>query len=464
MSDLSVAGVYIVILAILIGSLVTFLLGFKAIFDIRWYMDYFKMMNDICTSSKAPKMEIESFRYNFYIFLKKENTFSRLMESFKQYFYSSLSMCTLLVIVLLTITVTNNILLSYDVYVLMFSIYIIYTAVGNVIIAQYNDIKKKLESKENQINVYSEVFVILNAIVLINDMDKLDVEYSTKELNKPDVKLTIGDVIKNNISARENIHSSSKIIQMITESVQNLDILKYLVYDTLSPYYLTFFENVYVTIPDGKYYLMDVYNKKNISVDYAKIKLIFKDIAEDIGNDQHRAYVAIKDLITKDYPIDVFNSNTQFDNLSIFLKKITDTYGDVSLENYDKILYDNVGEKIDKINVLMANNKYNKVYQYINNKIGEIIKSKSEKDYIKYFIENKDVLLNNNVSFNDIVDTVDYITYLFYAIILVFAIFVLIMLHILYIHINDYKYGIILVSIIVIYLFTSYFYLMSKNM
>ena len=136
----------------------------------------------------------------------------------------------------------------------------------------------------------------------------------------------------------------------------------------------------------------------------------------------------------------------------------------ISLEKLDYIKYinlDNISpfyfkEYFDNIYIIINNKKYYlnelKNNDSINEKIREKIKRDDNIDYVKYFLENKDLIFNLEELDNEITKILNSKTNIIINI-LIYIIFIMILFHYLYISINSISYSYILFIIILIYLF-----------
>jgi len=457
----------IIIVLSLIICIVLFFINFITIFNFKWYIDFIKTQDAVCSTKVNLKFEAETIRYNLSKFFK--DNYHDIQNNYKNSFYTFVSFYTAILLVFIGSHFIYNISLNVFVYVSIAIIYIVYTIVNSIIAANFENINSKIYNQENVVFKYNNVYKILNAIVITGNIYEDNQEFSDERMNL--YEKSFKDILDSNISSFENEYNTNKINQLRNDAEQNVDVLKYLTLDQFSPFYLKYFDNIYINItkPDFEaisetVYIKDLYNKKS-DIDFQLIRnqiLELNNITRDI-----QTYKNINNLIS-DYPsTDLIDSNKQYNVIVKFIKQIKNEIdlfrGD--LESSNKIAFDKMTNIVSDIESAIKPKYYSSLIDVVNEKIHNYLTKHTtveieNKEYIQYLFDNSHILLNSSDDFKrqygDVMNTVTYQSEFAYAYFVFWSILALLVLHYLFIYVNNVRYSAYLISILITLLFGFY--------
>jgi hypothetical protein len=474
-------GLYIFIFVAILASIVLFYFNFTSVLKFKWYIDYYKSINDVCNKSHGSKLELENLRYSIYSFLYNDDneiTLSKLKNDFKTSFYIFISYYTLFVIIFLTLSVYYNQYYNVSIYIFLFVIYVTYTTTNAIVVKNFDDIQKHKDDDVYNINIYANVYKILNAIMVIGNIANVPMKYADNYLNYEE--RSFDDILENNISSSENARSSSQVLKIKQKSYDRLDFAKYLTYDKSSHFFIQYFEDIYIRLPTSSNVkfdisdnirIKDIYTNRNNSSNFVEIKNLFQKVHDKIAGETRESYVAINNKILNEYPLESTNQDIEYKRISFFLNMIEDMLQkDIRIKQYNLLLYEEINEILLSIRMILRNSQYNDLYEEVNDKILELFKQKQikisvpENDFIKYYIENSDIIINednDNKEFKDIIGMLNYQGEFIYSYVVYIAIIFLMISHYLYVSLNSQKHSLILITAIA--LFITYFYLSSVS-
>lgn len=496
MNIISEATVYFIVASIIFTGMILFNYNFYSILCFKWYIDYFNLTDKTCNKGNVSKLEIDRLRYNLYSFLNNmtENDikFSRIEVLFKSSFYLFIVYYLIFICVpfsymaYLTYIKEGFHQNAFIYYVLgaLFVVYFIYIGVNASVVKNFDDMKNLLSSDNSDITRYKRVYKILNALMLVNNMHDHEMEYENKIFNEN--PRTFDEILEGNIASRENIYNTSKIKQIKLHCFEKLDFCKYLVLDTLSHHYLKFFKNIYVRLPETStdvydisenMFLSELYKKNKLSTsNYEKVNNIYQQIRTIIDGDGNNTYIAMKDKIDSYTPYASLVSSERIIEESKFAMELQYMMqGDIRLEAYNKILYDKVSILINSIKPLLFSPLLYEKYKHVNDAIEKKLRSDNDSlfsvpnnDYIKYLVDNIEILLNandaTNTEFVDIIDKTNEQGQYIYAYFVFWGIILMIFCHILFVMTDGVVYSAIMTFIIVSYMIYFYYRSIIKDM
>lgn len=467
MDSMGITINYVIIWSIIITGLVLFIINFAEMLRFKWYIDYFKAHDKICST----RYEIESYRYRLYSFLYNINDtiYSTIYENYKNTYIIFITYLTCFVIVFFYISYHNKSYTSLYVYAFFIIMWIVYTTVNGLILDSFNKINQHINNNEKYLYRYSVIYKILNAIMTISNLKDTNLQFSFDKFNKND---TLDTIIEKNIGNYENIINLSKIRNIKKEAYQNLDFVKYLVLDKMSPYYLKYFDNVYIRLPENatnvfsnseNTYLKDLYVNRVFSIDYIDLKKQINSINTKIDEQKaytNNVYQVIYDTIKNSYPIDTIDKTSYINNILKLcddLKKVF--YTDKSLPKYNNELYEFVNKTLNNIQVIVNTFGLSDTYKNINMLIQQEIKGKNNinyevpnDDYIEYFLENKDMVMEDkNTMYDEFVAQFDNHNKYVYSYLVYLVIILMFILHSIYVYNNNGTYAIIVCILLILY-------------
>jgi len=465
--DFEAIQMFTIVISLVI-CIVLFFINFITIFNFKWNIDLIKTRDAVCTTKVNFKLEAETIRYNLSRFFNEN--YNDIQNNYKNSFYTFVSFYTTILIVFLGLHFLYNISFNILVYASIAIIYIVYTIVNSIIAANFENINSKISDEDNVVFKYNKIYKILNAILITGNVYKDIQEFSEEKFNLYDKSLK--DILDSNISSLENEYNTNKINQIRDEAEGNVDIIKYFTLDKFSPFYLKYFDNIYVNITKQEFdeisesvYLKDLYNKKT-DIDFHFIRsqiLDLKNITKSI-----QTYKNIHNLIIEYPSTDLIDSNKQYDIVMKFLKEINneiDLYrGD--LEKSNKLVFDKMIAIVSDIEVGIKPKYYSSLIDDVNKNIHNFLTEKNVKleidknQYIQYFLENSHVLLNSSDDskrqYSDIIKTVTYQSEFAYAYFIFWSIVILLFLHYLFIKTNNTLYSVYLITFLIALLFGLY--------
>lgn len=295
-------------------------------------------------------------------------------------------------------------------------------------------------------------------------------------------------IIEKNIGNFENIVNISKIKNIKKEAYENLDFVKYLVLDKMSPYYLKYFDNVYVRLPENSTnmfsnsentYLKDLYTNRMLSIDYIDLKNKINSINTKIEEQNaytNNVYKVIYDTIKNSYPIDTIDKSSYINNILKLCDELKQVfYAEKSLPKYNNELYEYINKILNNIQEIVNTFGLSDTYNKINVLIQQEIKGKNNvsydvpnNDYIEYFLENKDIVLEDkNQMYEEFVSQFDNHNKYMYSYLVYIIIMLMLILHSVYVNNNNGTYALIICVLLVTYFIImrlySYFKFSKEN-
>jgi hypothetical protein len=302
------------------------------------------------------------------------------------------------------------------------------------------------------------------------------IEYSNDKLNE--AQETFAVMLEKNIASYINSSNTSKIKQVKHMSYNNLDFLKYFTFDRMSAYYLKYFDNAFIILPEDiandydisqNLYLSEIYLKRNNYVNFESVKLEFDGIMSALKSDKREAYASMHMYLTNNYP-----DKNDFSQMSECYTEVKQIFvGDKGLEEYNNVLFMSIQKHLQGIHELLQSNHDNQIYKKVNDMIAEKLKEKDvavtvpRNDYVKYYLDNKDTLFDTEYDrdnrFKDLTQLLDSYSNYVYAYFVYFILLFFIFSHYLYITINDLQYLYIMLTLIMLYFFYAYMSYIIRN-
>lgn len=468
----------LVVLAIIFVGIFLYIFNFTQMLRFNWYIDYFKTHDRTCKS----RYEIERYRYRLYNFLYniENDAYSSIYERYKVTYFMFITYFSIFVFVF-TYVIYKTLVTSYTtfvIYIFFFVIWVVYTTVNGLILDGFNKINDKKVNKDRYLYKYSTVYKILNAIIYISNLKDTTLEYSFDKFNRNE---TLDKIIENNIATYENIDNVAKIKNIKEKSYKELDFVRYVVLDRMSPYYLKYFDNVYIILPEystatfdnsANIYLEDIFRNRQNTVDFVKTKKLFQSINTKIeqgGAKTNHVYNTIYETINEKYPNDTVDKNSYVEKITILYEEIKELfYAESSLEKYNKALFESVKDILEQVHSILNSYNLNNEYNRINELIHECLKEAQNaeqyslvpnNDYIEYFLDNKDFIFEDERQlYLDFVNEFDNHARYIYAYLVYTVIALFLLLHYMYTHINTVMYPFIVGGILVSYFTIMRFY------
>lgn len=439
----------------------------------KWQIDYFITKDKLCKNHRWTKFEAESLRYTLsnYLYNINDKTFENLRTDniitvtvLSTYF-------AIILCVLLTLLIIYPGLSTLAAFLIFLSLYITITTINSLFAQNLNEISTNILDSNSDIHKYFAVYKIVSAMMVISDLKNDKLEFSYTKLN--DEGLTLDKILERNIASYENINQTSKIVQIKLAAYRNLDFLKYIVFDKLSPYYLKYFDNVYVKLPntDENNFITDLYrNHYGFTANNETIMSYLQKIRSAVQTAIKEEDVKVEDV--KIYMIKYLNDNGIYDDTkadSVNTTSIINAFNAIDRDfmlqpMQDKTLSETVKSHLDSIKKILGK------YQIVNDLISKVLKTSEtctwlsvpDNDYIKYYIENKDVLTDSIVSVDDgtqqIINKTMWVGDFVYAYFVFLAIAFFIVSHMLYMNINSTLYVYILLAILFVYIIFIWLY------
>lgn len=388
----------ILIIFLYIIYLLSIIYNFYIIIKFKWYIDYFKNLENNCSNITNIKYEYETFRYNLYSFLYDKKGYDECKKIFELFNTLSITILLIFVIILIFMIYTFSLLIRDIIYynkvyeleylvnpIINIILFIIFNSIFIYIYININKFYKNLNNnlidKNSKIFKYVAVYNILNIIMSLDYMKKEVLEYndnmkySNDEENSK--KYTLDEIIEGNIVNIEDKNNEIFIKNIKNKSYNNNDILKYITLNNSSPYYFNnYFDNIYITFDgENKIYLKDLYK------------------------------------------------NNRDDNKSSIYNNLNNYINERFINGFNKIV----------INI-------------------------EDKDYIKYLIENIQILDDNKDNeLNDLMKLIDTFNISLLLYIIVISYIILIIFHFAYIYFQE-KYQIYIIYLIVFIIISPYIY------
>jgi hypothetical protein len=298
-------------LIVAIIGIICLIINFVCVVDFKWHIDYFISKDGVCEKLRWTALEIESMRYNFATFLKDPN--GKFASIRKDYVNTYSIVTTVLgLLLLLAVFMIAVALLGVDLsqsdnlqpyYWIIFAtvpMLIIFIAVTSRYLKNFDDIKN-----DKELTAYYNVYKIVSAVMISSGMKNVELKYSFEGLGKD----TLDNILEKNIASYEDVHVSSKVKEIKQEAYKKLDFLKYLVFDKYSPYYLPYFDNIYIRekLAEGKF-LEDLYLNYEKTI---KSPINSQWFRSDIGGQIDLAKQRRKDYLNSIYsfPLEMYQNS-----------------------------------------------------------------------------------------------------------------------------------------------------------
>lgn len=486
----------IILLIILVALFISIVFNFKAMLDLKWNIDYMISKDAVCQDYRWTKFEIEGLRYNLSNFLYNNNpTFARIVQDYKITYslitvFTSLAILTCIIVKASSInygsifetvskafqkvqskcsdttTISTSLTSTKDeentkkvnipewmketseqIYnafdipmpflLTIIAVFIIHITITSRYLQMLDTIKtdSNEDNSANTLAKYYKCYKILSAIMIMSNIKNTKVEVSHPAISN--LAPTFDQLLERNIASYENTNNTSRVKNIKLDAYDKLDFLKYFVFDQLSPYYLKYFDNVYVSIPSVSTGQIDVSQNNYLDDLYTKRLNIIQDDIKNAANNVSK--------------LPEYN-NIRDDNMfSIYMEM--------------KVKYENDTITKKDIELLL---KYSQ-YTEINNKIGGMIKKSGaniavdQNDYIKYFIENKDILFDDT-KLSEFQVTISEHTNVIYVYYVYFSVFFIAFSHCLYTTLEGSTYIYTLLGIIALYILFIWLYTQTSLM
>lgn len=398
-------GIMIFMLITAIIGTICLIINFVCILDFKWHIDYFISKDAVCNKLRWTAFEIESIHYNFAAFLNGDK-----FKFIKDDFVATYSIVTAVlggllilstVLLIIQIATLDNKRFFYILILLLITpMLIIFITVTSKFMTNFEDIKT-----DEDLNAYYNVYKIVSAVMVLSGMKDVELKYALEGLGKD----TLDNILEKNIASYEDVYISSKVKEIKQNAYDKLDFLKYLVFDKYSPYYLPYFDNIYMRhkMAENRF-LEDLYLKydkqKSKPIDYiSNITGKFQDIPtgklytgidrslKDIEQKFKTNVESLQD--TADTSFDIIHKN--YNSMKQFLYEMkTSLTSLTSLESKESDLYTYAKQQFDRTDVKTMN-EYVKLNMEIHSMLensGTKLEKIADYDYIKYYIDHKDIL------------------------------------------------------------------------
>ena len=456
--------IWFVIILIIFSAIIR---NFLAVLDFKWYFDYFFMKDQVCTINKWTKFEIESLQYNLANFIydiDKKKTYDNIKDAYTQSYAVLISFFVVFFIGFIVYFICVYMcgyykhgyeLLTMFIFFIYYSIiFIILVTVNSLILTKFKDMKES----NGDLKKYYNVYRILNAIINVGNIKDDVLEFKYHKLNA--MGMTFDKVAERNIASYENLSNTSKIKLIKKQAYDNCDILKYFVFDKYSPYYLKYFDNIYVRIPsrpNEKLYLSDEYARNVTIIDVIDLSKLPNNLSvtptdkeiSDYVNNINNTLKDMKDTNKKDQlHVNMNTIKIQIDDLSKYVTEYNKQIDTKSITTF-KTSIESIESTLKPLSV------YSKINKEIKNALNNSVSIEKD-DYIKYFTDNKDVLFEKPN-----VDDIKYNSNYMYAYFVYFILIFWIISHYLYINMNDAKYVSFMLAFIIAYMIFIWIYVNS---
>lgn len=482
MNFISEYGLYIGLVVVALTWIFLYFYNFITILYFKWYIDFFKSKDSVCNSSVGSKLENETLRHNIYSFMfaNQDNDvhISMFKDKFKSSFYLFMVFYNIVLISVIGYSFIYKQYLDISIYAFIFIIYVTYTTTNSLIVKNFKDIQEHASKPESNINVYYKLYKILNAIILIGNVRDAPMEYSNEKLN---YKVhTLDDILEKNISSSENAANTSSVLKIKDQAIERLDFAKYFTFDMSSPFFIKYFENIFIRLPETStnifdisenLYLRDIHQNRNKFVNYNNIKKHFDTLSDILETDTRDTYKKIYLKITQNYPIDSLSLDEEYNKMKEFVSSIQLSIdNDIKIQQYDNVLYNEVNNILLSINMILRNHQYNDVYQYINDLIrnklemNNVVLEIPNNDFIQYYLDNIDIIINENKkdeNFDEILQLLTYQADFIYSYMVYWIILLLLITHYSYVSMNGIYHSLWICFAISIYIL--FFYLSSLS-
>jgi hypothetical protein len=483
MNIISEYGLYIVLVVVALIWITLYLYNFFTILSFKWHLDYYKSKDSACESSVGSKLENETLRHNIYSFLfqNEDNDIhiSIFSKNFDTSFYLFILYYSIIIIGIVGYSFVYQQYFDISFYVFILIIYITYTTTNSLIVQNFNDIQEHAKNKENNISIYFNLYKILNAIILIGNVQDVPMEYSHDKLNYK--ILTFDEILEKNISSSENVANTSTVLQLKSKAIKRLDFAKYFTFDMSSPFFIKYFENIYIRLPESStntfdisenIYLRDIHLNRNKSVNYNNIRKHFDKMSQILKQESRDTYININKKISQEYPIDSNDLNEEYKKMKDFISSVqTLLDNDIKIKQYDNVLYNEVENILLSIQMILRNHQYNHVYENINNLIKNKLEMNNVKleipnnDFIEYYLNNIDIIINENSqdnNFDDVLKLMTYQGHFIYSYMVYWIIILLLISHYSYVSLNGIYHSMWMCIVITIYIMFFYVSSLSK--
>jgi hypothetical protein len=408
------SGFMLFMLATFIIGTICLIINFICVLDFKWHIDYFVSKNAVCEKLRWTAFEVESIRYNFAAFLKGKKFESIQTDFINTYSIVTVALGLLISLAALLLLIQNKSKLPFGnstieklekqisehvgkYYWIIFAtvpMLIIFITVTSKYKTNFDEIQA-----DSSLNAYYNVYKIVSTVMVLSGMKDVELKYALEGLGKD----TLDNILEKNIASYEEIYISSKVKEIKQEAYKNLDFLKYLVFDKYSPYYLPYFDNIYMRhkMAENRF-LEDLYLKYD-KKKTAPIRYI-SDIQGQFSNNG-KLYTGTDQTlknIEKDFTNKVNKLNTEITFENIYtnynhMKQFLNEMNTALVSNVPKLesdLYTYAKEQFNRTDV-KAMNEYVNLNMDIRSMLessGAKLEGVTDHDYIKYYIEHKEIL------------------------------------------------------------------------
>ena len=281
---------------------IVFTLNLIDLIKIKWNNDYFKENYNQCYILNSKSLyEIETYRYKLYKYIY--NVDNKNLDNTINSFNITFKIIVVLLLLLLILSIkdlyinfSNKILITI---IILIFVILIYIYIGTKILDDHKKINEERINRKNYINKYKIVYKILNSLLYLDDNNNVKKEIFKFKINKIENSKTFDEYLGSNISQIYNTNNDNKINYLKKQGYENLDFIKYINLDEISPFYFKeYFDNIYIKLDDNKYYLNDLSNNNRLNEMIKDRLLISGEKIEDIdGIDYIKYYNENKELL-----------------------------------------------------------------------------------------------------------------------------------------------------------------------
>jgi|TARA_Y100000389_G_scaffold42697_1_gene37370 hypothetical protein len=270
---------------------------------IKWQNNLFKSNYEECYIFKNISLyEIETYRYNLNKYIKNKEYVNRI-EYFKFSYNIIIILSLILIIIIIIIAYKNEIERKNKIIliIIIVIILVLYYNIGKDIIKKNKEIEEDIKkNKSNILYKYDRIYKICNILMYLDNENNvlneiLEYKYTNIINNK-----RLVEQLELNIGKIRNISDEIKINYIKEESLEELDYLKYINFDEISPYfYKEYFDNMYIIYNNDKIYIKELKNNKKKEINnIIEEKLIDNNIEiEGKGFDYIEYFIENKNIL-----------------------------------------------------------------------------------------------------------------------------------------------------------------------
>lgn len=386
----------------------TILTDLVPLIELKWYIDYFKMKDKLCDTKSATKFEIESMRYSLcnFLIVDDEGSYQKIQKSYQSWYYTLLTIMTVILISIIALIIYYKSYTAHTALVVITVFLFIYMIIINTfILANFKKINVYMNDSNSDIYKYYRAYKILNAIMKISRLQDALLEYNYDKLNEKEETLDI--MLEKNIASSENLTNSADIQNIKASAYNDLDFLKYLCFDMLSPYYLKYFDNPYIRMPTKLTKQFDTTENvylKELYMKHQKTKENNQSEVDKLYSKLNTVLTPYKSLYPKldqffDSKIKVYFIQQIIDEVE---RSITD---DNRKKEFSTFKDTNIKPILDDIEAYEG--VYDMINKLIHSELSGHLVSVPDDDYIAYYLNHQDLLFDKTKT-KDIIGLLEY--------------------------------------------------------